>query len=83
MCLIINGFAIRMLHEKKSDFKNWTWPKILVVSLQSNIKIFFGIINFPKKIKIPFQKIKEPPLLQQPLFQPVVSVELFISDLIE
>ena len=82
--MIINGFAIRMLHEKKkSDFKNWTQPKTLVVSLQSKIKFFFGIINFPKKIKIPFQKIKEPPLLQQPLLQPVVSLELFISDLIE
>ena len=42
----------------------------------------FEIINFPKEITFLHQKFNEPALLQEPLSQPVLSVELFISDLI-
>ena len=34
-CLILNEFAILMRH-KNGDFKSWTWPKTLVVSLLKN-----------------------------------------------
>ena len=79
--MILNEFAILMRHEK-CDFKNWTLPKTLVVSQVNKARRVkqFEIINFPEEIKF-FLK-KEPPLLQEPLAQPVLSVELFISDLI-
>ena len=32
-CLILNEIAILMRSEKNCDFKNWTLPKTLVVSL--------------------------------------------------
>ena len=41
----------------------------------------FEIINFSKEITL-LQKIQEPPLMQDPLSQPVLSVESFTSDLL-
>ena len=71
-----------MRHEK-SDIKNWTLPKTLVVStkISENSKKKIEIINFPMETTFVIQNIKESPLRQEQLSQPVLVIKLFISDL--
>ena len=46
----MNEFAIRMWH-KKFDFKSWTVPETLLVSLLKKVRVQnFEIINFPKDL---------------------------------
>ena len=68
----------------KCDFKKLDFAQILsCFSTKKSKRVGnFEIINFPKEIKLLFQKIKKLPLLQEQLSQPILSIKRFISDLI-
>ena len=76
-CLILNELAILMRYEKR-DFKKRTVIKTLVVSLKMSVSK-----KNSQGDNISLQKTKDSQLQQEPLSQPVFSVELFNPDLIE
>ena len=76
-CLILNELAILMRYDKR-DFKKRTVIKTLVVSLKMSVSK-----KNSQGDNISLQKTKDSQLQQEPLSQPVFSVELLNPDLIE
>ena len=63
------------------NYKNWTLPKNFFFLLkQLRRQKTFRDVQFPKEITFFFQ-IKNLLLLQDQILQPVLSIEIFISDL--
>ena len=80
MCLILNEFAILIRRPKFGELDFAQNLSCFSTKTSEKSKKKLAIVSREKNHLL---KINEPPLLQEPLWQPPLpSVELFISDLI-